>query len=314
MNLRRRACLILSLVMLISCFNVCCVQADRNDISYRVEGGNIYFDKTEKKIRGSDKAITEAEIPVTINGILVESIGSSAFYHRTELTSVIIPNSITSIGESAFGDCKALESVKIARSVASIGERAFNNCDKDLLVFHVKKDSYADTWAQEHGFKISYDDAAEEPAETAAQETGGSILTEDVSLTIGKKTITIGEKTYDIAAAPYIQESSNSTLVPLKFISLAIADGDIDYVNDSDSVDWDPVTKSATVKAGGKIVKFTAGSDLMFIGKSPSVMDNGVKAEIKDGVMFVPFKALANALSIKTEWNAQTKEAKYLAD
>ncbi len=58
----------------------------------------------------------------------VTSIGSSAFYNSSSLTSVTIPNSVTSIGEKAFYDCSKLTSVTIPNSVTSIGSGAFIYC------------------------------------------------------------------------------------------------------------------------------------------------------------------------------------------
>ena len=70
-------------------------------------------------------------IPSTINGYPVTSIGDYAFYWRSGLTSVTIPDSVTSIGDWAFYWC-SVKSVTIPDSVTSIAEDAFSNC---LLVF-----------------------------------------------------------------------------------------------------------------------------------------------------------------------------------
>ena len=64
----------------------------------------------------------------TIIPTSVTSIGGSAFWGCTNLTSIDIPNSVTSIGEQAFRDCKGLTSVTIGNSVTSIGDWAFMGC------------------------------------------------------------------------------------------------------------------------------------------------------------------------------------------
>ena len=56
------------------------------------------------------------------------SIGESAFWVCSGLTSVTIPNSVTSIGEAAFSGCSGLTSVTIPNSVTSIGVHAFEGC------------------------------------------------------------------------------------------------------------------------------------------------------------------------------------------
>jgi hypothetical protein len=92
-----------------------------------------------------------ANIPSSIGGMPVTSIGNNAFYQCTGLTSVTIPNTVTSIGTNAFfntgltsitvgsgvtniesgafADCTALTNITLPDSVISIGEGAFQACN-----------------------------------------------------------------------------------------------------------------------------------------------------------------------------------------
>ena len=62
------------------------------------------------------------------NEYTVTSIGECAFWGRLQLTSVIIPNSVTSIEYGAFLYCSGLTSVTIPNSVTIIGGGAFEDC------------------------------------------------------------------------------------------------------------------------------------------------------------------------------------------
>ena len=54
-------------------------------------------------------------------------IDQYAFYAKTSLTTVNIPDSVTSIGNNAFNGCTSLTSITIPDSVTSIGQNAFYN-------------------------------------------------------------------------------------------------------------------------------------------------------------------------------------------
>lgn len=77
------------------------------------------------KYTGTDEKVV---VPSTINGKKVTSIGKSAFFYCTSLTSIAIPNSVTSIGESAFYECKSLTSITLPNTIISIGNGTFSYC------------------------------------------------------------------------------------------------------------------------------------------------------------------------------------------
>ena len=98
------------------------------EVKYAVEGGYLTFDKKTGTVTDCDSSVTKANIPHTIKGVTVTSIGEEAFYGCISLTSVTIPDSVTSIGGSAFYNCKSLTSVTIPGSVTSIDKDAFCFC------------------------------------------------------------------------------------------------------------------------------------------------------------------------------------------
>lgn len=127
-------------------------------------------------------------------------------------------------------------------------------------------------------------------------------LTNKVEVQIGSNEIKVNYEAVTIDAPAYIQEDSSSTMIPLRAVSQGV-------VGNSDCVEWDAETKTAIIKYNGNTVKFTAGSNIMYINEKESVMANNVSAEIKNSRMFVPFRALGEALGASVSWDAETKTA-----
>ncbi len=71
---------------------------------------------------------TEIVIPATYCNLPVTVIGDSAFKDCSDITSIVVPDTVTLIETCAFYNCTSLESVTIPDSVTSIKLYAFYNC------------------------------------------------------------------------------------------------------------------------------------------------------------------------------------------
>ena len=71
----------------------------------------LHYEKNETgyTVTCQKRFVKTVEIPATHNGKPVTSIGSFAFYNRTNLTSITIPDSVTGIGDYAFEGCTNLQ-------------------------------------------------------------------------------------------------------------------------------------------------------------------------------------------------------------
>jgi hypothetical protein len=149
---------------------------------------------------------------------------------------------------------------------------------------------------------------------TVISENGTTTSTDNsnsVKVTIGSNKVSINGASCEMDATPYIQSESSSTLVPLRFVALAISGDGVENADTSEIIAWDNDTKTATVTAGDRVVSFQAGSNNVSINGKATAMANGVKAEIKDGRMYIPFRALGEALGVDVAWDSNTKTASY---
>lgn len=210
------------------------------------------------------------------------------------------------------------------------GDAVVNNYTDDVDVNYPisvnteLNDLQPDTIAQYNDYKYCKEGFDKFDQNEGFEFKGYLTIVTDTTTLDGKVEVTIGESNMKVDgneiamdAAAYIQPSSNSTMVPLRFVSVALGVDSANVANadDSSKILWDATSKSATIMyaAGSsqKIVKFTAGSPIMTIDGTDVTMENGVVAEIKDGRMYVPFRALGQALGVPVSWNADTRTAIY---
>ena len=98
---------------------------------------------------------TDVIIPPIYNGLLVTSIGNSAFFGCKGLTSIEIPSNVTSIDSYAFENCSSLVSItfKEGSQLESIGDSAFDYCisltsiEIPSSVIFIGPQAFSDCWS-----------------------------------------------------------------------------------------------------------------------------------------------------------------------
>ena len=119
---KRTLSLILALAMVIGLLPVTARAGELdNGLVYEV-----YADHVEITDYTGDA--TEVVIPSKIKRIPVTVIGESAFSNCSDLTDIVIPDSVTSIGGNAFSSCSSLTSIALPSAITSIGESTFYGC------------------------------------------------------------------------------------------------------------------------------------------------------------------------------------------
>lgn len=125
-----------------------------------------------------------------------------------------------------------------------------------------------------------------------------------VKISIGNKIANVNGEYIKLSLAPYIQKSSESTMIPLRFVSTALG-------VHNDNINFNPNNKEITIIYNGKVIKFISGTNKMYLNGKEVILltDKNVPiyTEIKDGTTFIPLKALSIGLGINIEWEANTK-------
>lgn len=130
-----------------------------------------------------------------------------------------------------------------------------------------------------------------------------------VRVQIGSDTIMLNNFSYALDAPAYINDAQRA-MMPLRAVSVSFSK-DVTNIDNSDTVQWISETKTAVINYNNNVTEFTAGSDTYVYNGVTRPMPDGVRAEIVNSRMYVPFRLLGETMGLDVEWEADTKTAIY---
>ncbi len=143
-------------------------------IDWTVPESDFQFDAATGTITGYTGTASRIDIPATIGGVAVKSIGKQAFLQKYSLMYVTIPEGVETIEKQAFHGCSLMTYVSFpttlrtiadsafntnnlvdvgwAEGLESIGSKAFYNCDICYAVLPTTLRTIADSGFENAGF------------------------------------------------------------------------------------------------------------------------------------------------------------------
>ena len=253
-------------------------------------GDSAFFDCT---------SLTSVTIPDSVT-----SIGEYAFYNCTSLTSVTIPNSVTSIGEYAFYNCTSLTSVAIPDSVTSIGEYAFSHCTS--LTSVTIPDSVTSIGRYAFYYCTSLTSVTIPDSVTSIGEYAFYDCTSLTSVTIPDSVTSIGDFAFSYC------ESLTSVTIPDSVTSIGwhafdgctsltgiwVAEGNSHYASDASGVLFNK-DKTTLVQCPGAFAAYTIPNSVTSIGADAfSYCRSLTSVTIPDSVTSIGYKAFGSCESL----------------
>ena len=75
-----------------------------------------------------DEEASEIEVPESIDGKPVISLGKGVFYAKKKLQKIQLPDNIRQLGRMCFCKCQRLERIRLPQNLIKVGSDAFTNC------------------------------------------------------------------------------------------------------------------------------------------------------------------------------------------
>lgn len=187
-------------------------QANATSNIYTDPAGYVFYESNDEcflmDYEGPEKDLI---LPSSCNGKNY-TIYQSAFANLHNITSVVIPGSVTEIGAGAFRNCEKLTDVRIADSVNSIGSSAFSSCKLREIIIPKSVTSIDDAfWGCETLINIIVDDQ-----NTTYASYEGNLLSKDKTTFLycpeGKTICEIPDSVFTIGQGAFYGHSNLRTV------------------------------------------------------------------------------------------------------
>ena len=190
------------------CSKLTSINVSDNNKNYRsIDGVLFNKDKTEIIKYPNGKESKSYKIP---NG--VTSIGNSAFWRCSSLTSITIPDSVISIGGYDFYECSSLTKVLCLGNASKLGTGVFYECSSNLKIYAKNGLTGYETngWENRSDKIVRYDETLADLTFTSRKQTGKVELSNDAFKEIASI------KSYEIEDKSIVSVDSSGNVTPLK--------------------------------------------------------------------------------------------------
>lgn len=128
-----------------------------------------------------------------------------------------------------------------------------------------------------------------------------------VKVSIGSTVANVNGNNTTLSVAPYIQKSSGSMMIPLRFVSTALG------IPES-NIQYNANTKEISITYNDTTAIFITGTDIVYLNGSKYTMyandsNTNAKTEVVNGSAFIPLRALEPLFGFKIDWEETTKTA-----
>jgi len=246
-------------------------------------------------------------IPVSLGGYPVTSIGDNAFKGHTEIVSLSIPDGVVSIGAYAFYGCSGLAKVTVGKNVATINTSAFSGTSGWPLTGCSIYFAGNAPLTSKNAFP---NPSLGAPTIYYKSGTTGwtnpwngcpTVLERDkfiAVLQVGNTRLTVNDVVSKLDAAPVLKNST--CYVPIRAIIEAF--GGI--------IAWNSKAQRTTITLGGTTVDLWIGKNTAAVnGKSKLIDATNAKIVpiILEGRTMLPLRFVTESLGCEVNWNAATK-------